>query len=130
MQTRRVNINKLIKQSKDMKTKLMNLPKLGSLSIANNCFANSSVVNVFALPYGTGLCVSCDPGALLCELFDPNEDVDADSELSLLPFYKKKKMITITQKYLSKYSVNTTTYTAVTALILLFVEWVTLWKNI
>lgn len=54
----------------------------------NNCFVSSKVPIADGLGNGIGLCVNCDPGALLCELFEPTDDVDADSETSLLPFYK------------------------------------------
>lgn len=71
----------------DCKKHENDLPNVGSLSMATNCFVSSlEAIVVDGLWKGKGLCVNCDPGALLCELFDPTDDVDADSDTSLLPF--------------------------------------------
>lgn len=64
----------------------INIPSVRSLSIANNCLVSSKVELVACLGKGTGLWANCAPGALLCELFEPIDDVEADSETSLLPF--------------------------------------------
>lgn len=54
--------------------------------MAKSCLVSSNVPIFVGLWKGTGLWVNWAPGALLWELLEPNEDVDADSDTSLLPF--------------------------------------------
>lgn len=64
----------------------INLPSvLGSLSMFNKCFVISKCA-MLGLKVNA-LLASWAPGALLWELFEPRDDVDADSD-SLLPFCK------------------------------------------
>lgn len=77
------SILKKIREWKEVFKNLNGLPNEGSLSIDKSCFVKSKEFKD-GLQKGIDLCASCAPGALLCELFEPNDDV-GDSD-SLLPF--------------------------------------------